>query len=149
MNGVLNGFGGRLHNEIRSRQGLAYSVYGVWQGGYDYPGVFVAGGQTRSDTTTQFIKSLKEEIERLRTQPITEAELNYAKDSILNSFVFKFQTPSQTLSRMMTYEYYGYPQDFIFDYQQGVKNTQIDDILKVAQEYLHPDHCGAEAGRPG
>lgn len=139
MNGVLNGFGGRLHNEIRSRQGLAYSVYGVWQGAYDYPGLFVAGGQTKTDTTTQFIKTMKEEIEKLRTQPITEAELNYAKDSILNSFVFKFQNPSQTLSRMMTYEYYDYPQNFIFDYQQGVKNTQIDDVLKVAQEYLHPD----------
>ncbi|WPF89450.1 pitrilysin family protein [Cyanobacterium aponinum AL20118] len=139
MNGVLNGFGGRLHNEIRSRQGLAYSVYGVWQGAYDYPGLFVAGGQTKTDTTTQFIKTMKEEIEKLRTQPITEAELNYAKDSILNSFVFKFQNPSQTLSRMMTYEYYDYPQNFIFDYQQGVKNTQIDDVLNVAQEYLHPD----------
>lgn len=121
MNGVLNGFGGRLHNEIRSRQGLAYSVYGIWQGAYDYPGLFVAGGQTKTDTTTQFIKTMKEEIEKLRTQPITEAELNYAKDSILNSFVFKFQNPSQTLSRMMTYEYYDYPQNFIFDYQQGVK----------------------------
>lgn len=139
MNGVLNGFGGRLHNEIRSRQGLAYSVYGIWQGAYDYPGLFVAGGQTKTDTTTQFIKTMKEEIEKLRTQPITEAELNYAKDSILNSFVFKFQNPSQTLSRMMTYEYYDYPQNFIFDYQQGVKNTQIDDVLNVAQEYLHPD----------
>ncbi|MBD2395109.1 insulinase family protein [Cyanobacterium aponinum FACHB-4101] len=139
MNGVLNGFGGRLHNEIRSRQGLAYSVYGVWQGAYDYPGLFVAGGQTKTDTTTQFIKTMKEEIEKLRTQPITEAELNYAKDSILNSFVFKFQNPSQTLSRMITYEYYDYPQNFIFDYQQGVKNTQIDDVLNVAQEYLHPD----------
>lgn len=139
INGVLNGFGGRLYNEIRSRQGLAYSVYGVWQGGYDYPGLFVAGGQTKSETTTQFIKSIKQELEKLRTQPITEAELNYAKDSILNSFVFKFQTPNQTLSRMMTYEYYGYPQDFIFAYQQGVKNTQINDILKVAQEYLLPE----------
>ncbi len=139
INGVLNGFGGRLHNEIRSRQGLAYSVYGLWRGDYDYPGLFVAGGQTRSDTTTQFIATMKKEIERLRTQPVTEDELNYAKDSILNSFVFQFQSPSQTLSRMMTYEYYGYPQDFIFAYQQGVKDTKTEDILKVAQEYFNTD----------
>ncbi|HBW58327.1 MAG TPA: peptidase M16, partial [Oscillatoriales bacterium UBA8482] len=40
MNGVLNGFGGRLFNNLRSRQGLAYSVYGYWGADYDYPGVF-------------------------------------------------------------------------------------------------------------
>lgn len=139
INGLLNGFGGRLFQNIRSRQGLAYSVYGFWSASYDYPGVFLAGGQTKSETTAQFIQSIYNEIERLRTQPISEDELEYAKNSILNSFVFKFQTPAQTLSRLMTYEYYGYPEDFIFTYQKAVKNTTIQDVLKVAQEYLQPD----------
>ncbi len=139
INGVLNGFGGRLFQDIRSRQGLAYSVYGFWRAGYDYPGIFIAGGQTKSETTAQFIRSIYNEIERLRTQPISQEELDYAKDSILNSFVFKFQTPAQTLSRLMIYEYYGYPEDFIFDYQNAVKNTTVEDVLRVAQEYLQPD----------
>lgn len=39
----------------------------------------------------------------------------------------------------MTYEYFGYPTNFIFDYQKAVKNTTIEDVLRVAQEYLHPD----------
>ncbi|MGL5507993.1 MAG: M16 family metallopeptidase, partial [Microcoleaceae cyanobacterium] len=47
LNAVLNGFGGRLFNNIRSKEGLAYSVYGFWGAGYDYPSLFVAGGQTR------------------------------------------------------------------------------------------------------
>ena len=82
INGVLNGFGGRLYNDIRSRQGLAYSVYGFWSASYDYPGMFIAGGQTKSETTAQFIKSTVAEIERLQNESITEAELDYAKDSI-------------------------------------------------------------------
>ncbi|MEA5508229.1 pitrilysin family protein [Crocosphaera sp. UHCC 0190] len=139
VNGVLNGFGGRLFNDLRSRQGLAYTVYGSWNAAYDYPGLFVAGGQTRSETTVQFINSLMKEIERLRNSPITPEELSYAKESILNSFVFKFENPSQTLSRLMTYEYYGYPKDFIFSYQQGVKATTIEDIQRVAQKYLQPE----------
>ena len=139
INGVLNGFGGRLYNDIRSRQGLAYSVYGLWRAAYDYPGMFIAGGQTKSETTAQFIQSTISEIERLQTELITEKELNYAKDSILNSFVFKFQTPAQTLARLMTYEYYDYPQDFIFEYQKAVKNTTTKDVLRVAQEDLKPE----------
>ncbi len=139
INGILNGYGGRLYNEVRSRQGLAYSVYGFWSVSYDYPGTFVAGGQTKSETTVQFIQSIIQEIERLRTTPITEAELDYAKESILNSFVFKFEDPSQTLSRLMTYEYYGYPSDFIFQYQKGVKAATIEDVQRVAQKYLQPE----------
>ncbi len=139
MNEVLNGFGGRLFNEVRSRQGLAYSVYGIWSPRYDYPGIFIAGGQTRSEATVPFIEGIKAEIAKLRTEPITAQELANAKESILNSFVFNFADPSQTLSRLMRYEYYGYPADFIFQYQRQVKATTIADIQRVAQEYLQPD----------
>jgi len=138
LNGVLNGFGGRLFNQVRSRQGLAYSVDATWNPAYDYPGMFIAGGQTRSDATVPFIKSVFAEIERIRTQPITAAELTYAKESVLNSFVFNFQSPSQTLSRLMRYEYYGYPNDFIFRYQRAIETTTIEDVQRVAQKYLQP-----------
>ncbi len=139
LNGVLNGFGGRLFNEVRSRQGLAYSVYGFWSPQYDYPGMFIAGGQTRSDATVPFIQAIFKEIEVLRTSPISQEELDYAKESILNSFVFNFQEPGQTIQRLMRYEFYGYPPDYIFQYQRGIKATTIEDVQRVAQKYLYPD----------
>ncbi len=80
LNGVLSGFGGRLFNEVRSRQGLAYSVYGQWSPRFDYPGMFIAGGQTRSQTTVQFVKSLQAEIKRIQTQRVTAKELAFAKE---------------------------------------------------------------------
>ncbi|AFY52960.1 putative Zn-dependent peptidase [Rivularia sp. PCC 7116] len=136
MNGVMNGFGGRLFNEVRSRQGLAYSVYGYWSPRFDYPGMFISGGQTRSDATVQFIKAVEEEIKRIQTQPVTPQELAFAKESTLNSFVFNFQDPAQTLSRLMRYEYYGYPKDFLFTYQKQVENTTVEDVQRVAKEHL-------------
>ncbi|WP_230968169.1 M16 family metallopeptidase [Nostoc sp. WHI] len=140
LNEVLNGFGGRLFNELRSRQGLAYSVYGYWSPRYDYPGMFIAGGQTRSDATVQFVKALQAEIKRIQAQRVTAKELTFAKDSTLNSFVFNFQTPRQTLSRLMQYEYYGYPADFLFRYQKAVAATTAVDVQRVAQEYLKPEN---------
>lgn len=139
LNGVLNGFGGRLFNELRSRQGLAYSVYAVWSARYDYPGVFIGGGQTRSEATVPFIQAMMREVERIRTAPVSAEELQYAKDSVLNSFVFNFQSPSQTLSRLIRYEYYGYPSDFVFQYQRQVEETTADDVLQAAQTYLNPE----------
>ena len=141
MNGLLSGFGSRLFNEVRSRQGLAYSVYGVWNPNYDYPGKFIAGGQTQTDTTVPFIQAIFTEIEKLQTLPISQQELADAKESILNSFVFNFQTPNQDLSRLMRYEYFGYPEDFIFKYQEGVKSTTVEDVMRVAQEYLQPEQA--------
>lgn len=139
LNRVLNGFGGRLFNTLRSRLGLAYSVYGVWSPRYDYPGVFVAGGQTRSETTVPFIGNLRSQIQQLQTENVTPSELAFAKETVLNSFVFNFEDPTQTVSRLMRYEYYGYPKDFLFRYQRGVKATTAVDIRRVAKKYLKPE----------
>ncbi|NCJ07017.1 insulinase family protein [Synechococcales cyanobacterium C] len=139
INEALNSFGGRLFDEVRSRQGLAYSVYALWRPQYDYPGLFVGGGQTRSETTVAFIEAVKAEFEKLRTTPISEQELQQAKDSILNSFVFNFQDPAQTLVRLMRYEYFDYPDDYIFQYQRAVKAMTANQVLQAAQAHLHPD----------
>lgn len=139
LNGVFNGYGGRLFNELRSRQALAYSVYGYWRANFDYPGVFILGGQTRSNKTVALIKSLLAEVDKMRTTLVTDKELSYAKESILNSFVFNFQSPAQTVSRLMRYEYFGYQEDFLFQYQKQVKATTIEDLERVAQKYLQPE----------
>ena len=139
LNEVLNGLGGRLPNQIRSRQGLAYSVYSYWRPNYDFPGTFVAGGQTRTEATLPFLMAVRSEIEAVRVTPITEEELQFAKDVVLNSFVFGFQSPSQTLSRLMTYEYYGYPADFVFQYQRSIATVTTADVQRVAQTYLQPE----------
>ncbi|QSJ20166.1 insulinase family protein [Nostoc sp. UHCC 0702] len=137
LNEVLNA---RLMNELRSRQGLTYGVAASWSPNYDYPGVFIAGGQTRSEATVQFIKALQTEIKRIQEERITPEELALAKESTLNSFVFAFQEPGQTLSRLMTYEYYGYPADFIFRFQKAVAATTEADVQRVAQQYLKPEN---------
>ena len=139
MDEAMNGLGGRLTNEVRSRQGLAYSVYSFWSARYDYPGIFLGGGQTRSESTVPFIQSTLAEIEKIRTEPITEDELAQAKDAVLNSFVFNFERPSQTLSRVMRYAYYDYPEDFIFQYQQAVEDTTIEDVQAAAANRLKPE----------
>jgi zinc protease len=139
MEDVLSGFGRRLFNEVRSRQGLAYSVAASWDAEYDYPGVFLASGETRSNATVPFITSVLKEIEKIRVQPISQTELAFAKDTSFNSFIFNFQDPAQTLSRLLRYEYYGYPKDFIFQYRKALEKVTIADVQRVAQTHLQPD----------
>jgi zinc protease len=128
-----------LFNEVRSRQGLAYVVYAYWAARYDYPGLFIGGGQTRSDATVPFIQSVKTELATVRNTPVPDEEVARAKDAVLNSFVFNFQSPGQTLSRLIRYEYYDYPEDFVFQFRQAVADTTSADILAAAQTQIKPD----------
>jgi zinc protease len=84
------------------------------------------------------IKAIQEEVEKLRTSEVTDEELNTAKQSSLNSLVFAYDTKAKTLGRVLTYEYYGYPKDFIQQYQKALAAVTKADILRVAKERLKP-----------
>lgn len=140
MNDILSGgFSGRLFRIVRSEQGLAYAVFGIYSANYNFPGIFYVACMTSSETTAQAIRSLRHEVGRMTTDEITEEELNLAKDSFLNSFVFNFDSRREIIDRQMTYEYYGYPQDFLEKTKTGIEKVTVDDVKRVAREYLQPD----------
>ena len=76
-------------------------------------------------------------------------ELAEAKDAVANGFVFNFDSPAKTLRRVMRYTYYGYPKNFIFDYQKAVANVTRADVLRVAKERFRPENLTiVAAGNP-
>jgi len=140
MNQILGGgFTGRLFKNVRSRQGLAYSVFGAYGTEYAYPGTFNLGCQTKSESTVQAIQAIVEEVEKIRRDEVADEELALAKESFLNSFVFNFDTEGEIVGRLLTYEYYGYPADFLFETRAQVEKVTKADVLRVAKEHLHPD----------
>ncbi|PEN05787.1 peptidase M16 [Longimonas halophila] len=139
MNEVLSGgFSGRLFQNVRRDQGLAYSVFGTYSAGYDRPGRFYSGVFTRSGRTVDAAESVLEEIRGMREAPPSQEELDQARDAYLNSFVFNFDSKRQILSRLMTYEYYGYPTDFLQGLVDDMADITPEDVHRVAQEYLRP-----------
>ena len=150
MNKILGGgFTGRLFKNVRSREGLAYSVYGSYSANYDYPGEFYVGCQTKSEKTVYAIRAMLEEVEKMREAEVTDEELALAKDSFLNSFVFNFDTKGEIVNRLMVYEYFGYPADFLLKTKANVEKVTKADVLRVAKKHLHPDKLQILAvGRP-
>lgn len=150
MNKILGGgFTSRLFKNVRSRQGLAYSVFGAYSANYDYPGEFYVGCQTKSESTVKAIRAMLREVEKMKESEVTDEELDLAKDSFLNSFVFNFDTKGEIVNRLMTYEYYGYPADFLLQIKQNVEKVTKEDVLRVAQKHLKPDQVQILAvGRP-
>ena len=133
------GFSSRLFKNIRTKAGLAYSVGGGIGTAFDHPGLTRLGLGTKSKSTVEAIQGLDNEIDDLQKNPIGLDELNRAKDSILNSFVFNFDSPEKVLRERMAYEFYGYPADFLERYRAGVEKVTVPDMARVAQKYLHKD----------
>jgi zinc protease len=132
------GFSSRLFKLIRTKLGYAYNVGADWGANYDHPGVFRIAGSTQSAHTVDTLKAVRQELDRIREAPVADQELQTAKDTILNGFVFNFDRPSKTLNRLMIYEYFGYPKDFVFQYQKAIAAVTKADVLRVAKEHFRP-----------
>jgi len=150
LNRILGGgFTGRLFKNIRSREGLAYSVFGLYSSNYDFPGIFYVGCQTKSESTVYAIRAMTEEVKKMTESEVTDEELALAKESYLNSFVFNFDSKGEIVSRLMTYAYYGYPEDFLQKAKENIEKVTKADVLRVAREHLKPDKMQILAvGRP-
>lgn len=140
MNNILGGgFTSRLFKNVRSRLGLAYSVFGAYGANYNYPGMFYVGCQTKSETTVKAARAMLDEIRKIRETEVTDEELALAKESYLNSFVFNYDSKAEIVNRIMTYEYYNYPRDFLEKTRDRIEAVTKEDVLRVAQKYLNPD----------
>lgn len=141
MNQILSGsFGARLFSNIRSKKGLAYDVHGAVGFGWDYPGSASLSMSTKTETTGPGIDALLEEVHKImETEPPTKEEVSKAKASILNSFVFSVDSPGKVLGKVLVYEYYGYPLDWLTRFRKGIEQVTTEQVRKAARTHLRPE----------
>jgi predicted Zn-dependent peptidase len=142
MNEILGAgsFSSRLIERVRDTEGLAYDT------GTDFTsniqrGLFYAVCQTKQESATRALSMILDEIERIRSEPVTPEELARAKESFSNSFVFRFTTASQIVEEMVGIEFFGLPRDYLKTYLSRVAAVTAEDVLRAAQTYLHPDRA--------
>ena len=140
MNEILGGgFGSRLFQKVRTELGLAYAVGGGYGFDYDHPGMFRVMVITKSASTVDATKAALAEIGGVNQRPFTEVELKRAKDDILNSFLFRYDTREKVLAESMRLEFYGYPANYLETYKAALEKVTLDDLSTVAKKYVHPD----------
>lgn len=142
MSDILGGggsFTNRLMQRIRSDLSLVYGISSSWSANYLSEGTFTISGSTATANTAQAIAESLKEVKRMREEMVGPTELEAAKQRVENTFVFSFASPVQTLNRLMNYQYYGYPEDFINRYKDAVSKVTAQDILRVAKQYIKPE----------
>jgi len=139
MNEIFSGgFGSRLVQSVRTRLGLAYDVGGAFGAQYDHPGVFRSEAGTKSSSTVDATKAVLDEIRKLKTDPPTPSEMAKAKDQVMNSFIFNYDTPEKILNEQVVLAFYGYPPDYLEKFHDGIEKVTAADVTRVAQKYIDP-----------
>jgi zinc protease len=112
------------------------NVGGSFGAGYDHPGLFVVEAATKSASTVAATKAMLDEVGKLKTVPPSAEELRSAKDQVLNSFIFNYDSREKTLNEQVVLALYGYPPDFLEKYKTGIEKVTSADVSRVANKYI-------------
>ncbi|MBA5870463.1 MAG: insulinase family protein [Nitrospira sp. CR2.1] len=140
-NDILGGssFRSRLFNDVRTKRGLAYSVgSGLRASVYD-EGVWLMRAETKLVSTQEVVNRFVANMERMRNEPVTDSELEEAKEAYVNSFVFSFTSASSIVGRLMDLEYDGLPKDWLQQIRDKVVKLTKEDIQRAAKAHFNPE----------
>ena len=148
MNYILGGgsFSSRITKIVRSDNGLAYSTGSRFSGGTLYPGTFTASCQTKNSTVVFAAQLMLNEIERIRNEPVPEEDLEFARTARVNAFPALFGGGGRsgalmgTLRNFADLEFNNRSMDYFDTYVERYEAVTVEDIQRVALEYLRPEN---------
>jgi len=141
MNFILGGgsFTSRITMKVRSDEGLAYNTGSRFRYRWGYPGTFSGYVQTKSSTVGYAISLIMNELNRIRKEPVSDAEMETAVNYYLESFSNAFESPQATMSTFADLEMKGKPMDYYKTYRDKIRAVTKATVQKVANKYIHPD----------
>lgn len=131
-------FNSRLNETVRVKKGLTYGA----RGGYEanrFAGIFKLGTFTKTESTADTILAVIEEIERLKTEPPSEEELENSRSYLLGSFVRNRETPQQSASDLWLIESQQLGSDYLSRLLDGIAEAQNEDCVKLVEQTVNED----------
>ena len=140
LNDILGGggFTSRITKRVRSDEGLAYSAGSGLQIEVYYPGQWRASFQSKNRTVALATKIILEEIERIRTEPVGEEELDVARNGFIETFPRTFESKAGMLNVFVNDELTSRAPDYWQTYRDNISRVSAADIQRVAQKHLDP-----------
>ena len=136
---VLGGEGAnRLHRVLRSERGLTYGASADFNA-LKQSGDIVAQTNTRSETTGETLRLIVDEVWKLLRDRVGERELAGAQEYLTGSFPLTIETPSQIALQILNAVFFGLDLNDLQTYRERVNAVTVDDVQRVARNYLHPD----------
>lgn len=136
VNTILGGyFGSRLMSNIREEKGYTYGIGSAWITNKS-AGYFTCASDVGSEFTKDTLIQIRIEMEKMRQEKVSEAELEIVKNYMLGKLVADLETPFQIADRLKYSVVYGLDAHELEKNFNEIQNASVDDILNLAQKYF-------------
>jgi len=139
-NTVLGVFGmmGRLGDNIREEQGLAYYVYSRLDAGLGQ-GSWSASAGVSPDTVERTVESICLEVRRLREEALPQEELADSQSYLTGSMPLRLETNEGVAKALIDMERFGLGLDYLQRFAGLINSVTVEDVRRMAHKYLDPD----------
>jgi zinc protease len=138
MNNVLGGlFSSRINLNLREVHGYTYGAHSGFEWRRE-AGPFLVSSAVKSEVTAEAAREVVQEIERIRSEPITESELTLATSYMHGVFPIRYETTSALAHALAGMVVYGLDADYFDTYRSRVGAVTVEDVLRAAATHLHP-----------
>jgi zinc protease len=141
MNYILGGGGltSRLMKTIRDEMGLTYSIFSSFSSN-KLSGQFEVEVQTKNESAGVVVKEIINQIKKIKTEPVSDQELEDAKAFLTGSFPRRLETTRRIVDFLSAVEFYNLGDDYIQKYPEYIRSVTKEDILRVANKYLDTEN---------
>lgn len=138
LNLVMTGLSGRMGQNLREDKGYTYGA-GFSVGRDQHVSAVSTGASVRTGVTDSAIVQFLYELNRVRDEPVSQKELDRAKNSLAGSFARQLERP-QTMARFaLNTARYNLPKDYYNTYLEKVSQVTTEDVQAVAKKYIDPE----------
>jgi zinc protease len=138
MNSVLGGgSSARLFGNLREKHGFTYGAYSTTRSDR-LIGYFQASASVRNEKTDSAISEFLYEFNRLRNEPLTDAEVSRVKNEMSGSFARSLEDPSTIAGFALNVARYNLPKDYYRNYLTNLAAISAETVHNVANQYVQP-----------
>ncbi len=143
IQGILTrGRTSRLYRELVEKQKIALSVSAFSAPGDRYPNLFVIHAVPRHPHTVQELEqAIWREIQKLRTQPVQEAELKRMRTWAEADLIRELRSNEGMAEQLLWADAVLGDWRELFRFVERVRKVTAQDVRRVASKYLHKDNC--------
>lgn len=134
-----SGFGSRLMDNARDKNGLTYGIYSRIRH-YLHANTVNITTSTKNDSAQQMLDIIREEIKRIKEEPVSQDELQRAKQYITGSLPLSLTSTDRISSILQRLQRRELPPNYLDHYAQKINAVTAEDIQRVAQKIFKNDH---------
>lgn len=130
----------RLFMNLREEKGYTYGAYSSLDARRT-AGTFRASAEVRTPVTGDSLKEFFYELNRIRSEPVSEKEIRDAKAYLTGVFPLRLETQEGLIDQLVQIKMFDLPDNYLEIYRNKIQEVTIEDIQEVAKKHVRPDEA--------